>query len=185
MYLSKARLTLTKTATSIVLLALSSVTLGQTITLGNLVTFSSEESNYTLEKASVTAFSSTSGWSLSRRKCHKSKTRTGQGFPYRYNYQAIEASAQAKVAISEKEIEVSGLVEAIESAKKSLSQKVPFYCGKEHGMALELTVKRESGDTVKSYISLGLDDGRLYAEKPYGRVYLDNSDLDFIPTIGR
>lgn len=159
-------------------------TFAQTIKLGNLVTFSYEESEFTVVDASVTAFSSTSGWSLSRRKCHKSKTRTGQGFPYRYNYQSFEGSAKASTLVKGKEITVSKLEKAIQSAKDSLSDKVPFYCGRDHAVALEVTLKRENGESLKSYVSLGLDDGRLYAEKPYGRVYLDNSELDLVPTIG-
>ena len=158
-------------------------TFAQTITLGQLVTISSETEDYVVNQAKVTAFSSTDGWTLSRRKCHKSRNRTGQGFPYRYNYESYSMSSQANVTVKGKTLNISGLEEAVERAKEELSENVPFYCSRNHALALSLVVTTSAGETIKSLVSLGQDSEGLYAEKPYGRVYLGNSELDFIPTI--
>ena len=154
----------------------------QTVTLGKLVTFTSETDEFVVNKAKVTAFSSTSGFTLSRRKCHAQKTRTGQGFPYRYNYESFSASKVANVSIKDKTITISNLDEAVSSAKKKLSDLVPFYCGRVHNMSLEVEVLVDGG-IVKSYLSLGKDSQGLYVKKPYGRVYVDNGVVDIIPTL--
>lgn len=153
-----------------------------TLKLGKYVTFSGEQ-EITLISAVATAYSSSETHTVALPGCYKKKIQTGEGFPYGTTYVAFEESAVGSSTILDPNlVQIADFDRTISQVRQGVRKKVPFYCTTQEGMSVDLELKLDDGEVVKSVLFILKDSRGLYVDKPYGKAYLSAGPIDIVPT---